>query len=47
MILAFKLGGMGEIYAGIIGLIHSFNIARAIEAYKEAQTHQDYQSELE
>jgi len=39
--------GNPEVAAGSIALIHSLNLARAVEAYKEAQTHKDYQSKLE
>ncbi len=45
--LAVELGGSGEFYAAMIAMVHSFNIARAIEAYKEAQTQQEYQSTLD
>ena len=45
--VTIQQNGNPEFAAGAIAVIHSFNIARAIEAYKEAQTHQDYQSKLE
>ena len=31
----------------MIGIVHSFNVARAIEAYKSAQVDTDYQSKLD
>jgi hypothetical protein len=39
--------GNPEFAAGAIAMIHSLNLARAVEAYKEAQTQQDYQSKLD
>ena len=45
--VTIQQNGNPEFAAGAIAIIHSFNIARAIEAYKEAQVEQDYQSKLE
>ena len=35
-------GGNPEFAAGAIAVIHSFNVARAFEAYKEAKIETDY-----
>ena len=35
-------GGNPEVAAGAIAVVHSFNIARAIEAYKEATVEAEY-----
>jgi len=39
-------GGSAEFAAGAIAVIHSFNVARAIESYKEAKVDTNYQSTL-
>jgi len=46
--LGITQGGNPEIYAAIIGVLHSFNIPKAIKAYKQAQVEKRYeQSKLE
>ncbi len=45
--VTIQQNGNPEFAAGAIAMIHSLNLARAIEAYKEAQVHQEYQSKLD
>ena len=47
IVVTIQEGGSAEFAAGAIAVIHSFNVARAIESYKQAQVNKDYQSKLD